>query len=51
MGELLFFYGLCDVAFIGGSLITRGGHNPLEAAAFKKPIVSDWRLCKISQRQ
>lgn len=40
MGELLFFYGLCDVAFIGGSLITRGGHNPLEAAAFKKPIVS-----------
>ncbi len=40
IGELLFFYGLCDVALIGGSLISQGGHNPLEAAAFKKPIVS-----------
>lgn len=40
MGELMLFYGLADIAFIGGSLIKRGGHNPLEAMAFKLPIIS-----------
>ncbi|HZU90938.1 MAG TPA: hypothetical protein VE993_16935, partial [Stellaceae bacterium] len=25
-------YRLCDIAFIGGSLAARGGHNPFEAA-------------------
>jgi 3-deoxy-D-manno-octulosonic-acid transferase len=40
MGELLLWYAVADVAFIGGSLIPHGGHNPLEAAAFGIPIVS-----------
>jgi 3-deoxy-D-manno-octulosonic-acid transferase len=31
-GELGVFYSLVDVAFIGGSLIDKGGHNPFEAA-------------------
>ncbi len=39
MGELLFFFAACDVAFVGGSLIERGGHNILEPAVFAKPII------------
>jgi 3-deoxy-D-manno-octulosonic-acid transferase len=33
MGELTLFMGASDLAFIGGSLVPRGGHNILEAAA------------------
>lgn len=40
MGELLFFYGLANIAFVGGSLIPRGGHNPLEPIAFDVPVIS-----------
>ncbi|MDX3772592.1 lipid IV(A) 3-deoxy-D-manno-octulosonic acid transferase [Chromatiaceae bacterium AAb-1] len=40
MGELLAWYSLADVVFIGGSLIPRGGHNPLEAICFGKPVQS-----------
>lgn len=40
MGELLAWYQLADVVFIGGSLIERGGHNPLEAMYFAKPVQS-----------
>ena len=40
MGKLLLFYALADVAFVGGSLISRGGHNLLEPAALAKPIIS-----------
>ncbi len=32
MGELGIFYRLCDIVFIGGSLIPHGGQNPLEAS-------------------
>lgn len=39
MGELAKLYAVCDMAFIGGSLVCQGGHNPLEAAVFSKPIV------------
>lgn len=39
MGELLIMYGAADVAFVGGSLIERGGHNPLEPACLAKPII------------
>ena len=40
MGKLPLFYGVSDIAFIGGSLIPWGGHNPLEAAALAKPLIS-----------
>ena len=40
MGELLSWYQLADFVFIGGSLIERGGHNPLEAMAFGKTVLS-----------
>lgn len=39
IGELLSFYAVADVAFVGGSLITRGGHNILEPAAVGTPIM------------
>jgi 3-deoxy-D-manno-octulosonic-acid transferase len=39
MGELMLFFGACDVAFVGGSLVPTGGHNLLEAEALGKPVV------------
>ena len=39
MGELAFFYSLCSVAFVGGSLAKIGGHSPLEPAVFGKPVL------------
>lgn len=39
MGVLKKLYALADIAFIGGSLVNKGGHNPLEAAAYAKPIL------------
>ncbi len=40
MGELLLWYACADLAFVGGSLVEVGGHNPLEALAFAVPVVS-----------
>ena len=40
LGELLMWYALADVTFIGGSLVDHGGHNPLEAAVWGVPIVT-----------
>ncbi|WP_439327941.1 lipid IV(A) 3-deoxy-D-manno-octulosonic acid transferase [Lonepinella sp. BR2357] len=40
MGELMLMYGVSDVAFVGGSLVKHGGHNPLEPLAFKLPVIS-----------
>ncbi|MCF6281756.1 MAG: lipid IV(A) 3-deoxy-D-manno-octulosonic acid transferase [Candidatus Polarisedimenticolaceae bacterium] len=39
MGELPMFLASADLAFIGGSLIPRGGHNILEPAALGLPIL------------
>ncbi|MGB8479274.1 MAG: 3-deoxy-D-manno-octulosonic acid transferase [Acidobacteriaceae bacterium] len=39
VGELASVYSLASVAFVGGSLIPAGGHNPLEPAQFAVPIV------------
>ena len=39
MGELSRIYSLATIVFMGGSLIKRGGHNLVEPAIFKKPIV------------
>jgi 3-deoxy-D-manno-octulosonic-acid transferase len=40
MGELMLWYQLADLVFIGGSLIERGGHNPLEPMSLAKPVQS-----------
>ena len=39
IGDLAAVYGIADIAFVGGSLLPRGGHNPLEPAQFGLPIV------------
>ncbi len=39
IGELGSLYALADVAFVGGSLVPRGGHNILEPAQQGAPIV------------
>jgi 3-deoxy-D-manno-octulosonic-acid transferase len=39
IGELASVYSLAAAAFVGGSLIPAGGHNPLEPAQFGVPIV------------
>jgi 3-deoxy-D-manno-octulosonic-acid transferase len=39
IGDLAAAYGVADVAFVGGSLVKRGGHNPLEPAQFGVPVV------------
>ena len=40
LGELMVFYGAADIAFVGGSLVTRGGHNLVEPAVWGKPVLS-----------
>ncbi len=39
LGELLKCYSLCDVAFVGGTLVNIGGHNLLEPAAYGVPVL------------
>ena len=38
-GQLIELYGLADMVFIGGSLLSFGGHNPLEPAARQVPVL------------
>lgn len=40
MGELGRMYSICHMAFIGGSFSETGGHNPLEATVYNKPVIS-----------
>jgi 3-deoxy-D-manno-octulosonic-acid transferase len=40
IGELARAYRLAQVAFIGGSLVPTGGHNPLEPAVWGVPVLS-----------
>jgi 3-deoxy-D-manno-octulosonic-acid transferase len=40
IGELAVLYSLATVAFVGGSLVPRGGHNILEPALYGVPIVT-----------
>ena len=49
MGELLLWLALADVAFIGGSLVNVGGHNPLEPAALAVPIVTGLTMFNFQQ--
>lgn len=39
IGELLNYYFAADIVFVGGSLVKKGGHNILEPASLKKPII------------
>jgi 3-deoxy-D-manno-octulosonic-acid transferase len=39
LGQLLQLYAAADVAFVGGSLLPYGGHNPLEPASYGVPVL------------
>jgi 3-deoxy-D-manno-octulosonic-acid transferase len=39
LGEMAFYYGLADVALLGGSFAPLGGQNLIEAAACRCPVV------------
>ena len=39
LGELAAIYRLARIAFVGGTLVPKGGHNPIEPAHFAAPIV------------
>ncbi len=39
IGDLASMYGVAALAFVGGSLVPKGGHNPLEPAQFGVPVV------------
>ncbi|MCL1049760.1 lipid IV(A) 3-deoxy-D-manno-octulosonic acid transferase [Shewanella abyssi] len=52
MGELLTLYAAADQAFVGGTLIESGGHNPLEPAAVGLPVCvgpHHWDFKEIAQ--
>lgn len=38
-GELSKVYTLADIVFVGGTIVPIGGHNLMEAAAFRKPVI------------
>lgn len=40
LGEMGLFYSLAPVAFLGGSITDRGGHNPLEAIQFDTALIT-----------
>lgn len=39
IGILASLYSFADLVFIGGSLVARGGQNPIEAASLKKTVL------------
>jgi 3-deoxy-D-manno-octulosonic-acid transferase len=39
VGVLPMLYAACDLAFVGGSLVPRGGHNVMEPAALARPVL------------
>ena len=39
MGEMMAYYSISDIAFVGGSLTDNGSQNMLEAASLSKPII------------
>jgi len=40
LGVLVYCYGIAEAAFIGGSLVDHGGHNPVEAVLAGAPLIS-----------
>lgn len=49
IGVLKKLYALANVAFVGGSLVNCGGHNPLEPAVFSKPILFGYDMSDFAE--
>lgn len=39
LGTLKILYQIADAVYVGGSLVKRGGQNPIEPASYQKPVV------------
>ncbi|WP_067217394.1 3-deoxy-D-manno-octulosonic acid transferase [Marinomonas gallaica] len=39
IGEMMRYFAISEVAFVAGSMIERGGHNPIEPAILSKPVI------------
>jgi 3-deoxy-D-manno-octulosonic-acid transferase len=39
IGQLINYYALADIVFVGGSLVEIGGHNILEPLALSRPVI------------
>jgi 3-deoxy-D-manno-octulosonic-acid transferase len=39
LGEVMDFYSVADLVFVGGSFVPIGGHNLLEASILAKPVL------------
>jgi 3-deoxy-D-manno-octulosonic-acid transferase len=48
-GEMMLMYAACDVACVAGSFVPVGGHNMIEPAALKKPVVTGPELFNFSE--
>ena len=58
IGELGLFYALAPVAFVGGSLVERGGQNPVEPIKLGAAVLTgpNWQnfarcLCRAAARR
>ena len=56
LGELKQAYAIAEVAFVGGTLVPIGGHNPFEPAQFSVPVIvgpftENYRACLEALRQ
>ncbi len=49
LGDLPFFYSASDIAFVGGSLFSVGGHNLLEPASFSTPVITGPSLQNVKE--
>jgi len=39
IGQLMNYYAISDIVFVGGSLVKKGGHNILEPASLGRPVL------------
>lgn len=46
LGEMDSLFAVADIVFLAGSLLPIGGHNPVEPAAYGKPILSGQHVFK-----
>ncbi len=49
LGDLLFFYSVSEVSFVGGSLFDIGGHNLIEPAILMKPILTGPKIENVQE--
>jgi len=40
IGEMMLLFAACDIACVAGSFVPVGGHNIIEPAALKKPVIT-----------